>query len=336
MENMLCYLSNAVKYSAGGKITISATLQDAERDVETKTGTIRRNSIHENLAFAVRGGRSSTVDVVEAYIDDSACASAVTKVLCISVEDEGIGISDQKKSSLFQPFQQTMRLAGGTGLGLYSLAKRVDALHGKYGVTDRSDGRPGSRFWFTVPYEPDVDYGPDFSPELSQEMRLGTMTVISRPTSHRLAWGIAEGDPVLSESSSLFALVVEDSLVISKATARMLSKAGYVVDAAENGAIGLEKMKKRVYSIVIMDLQMPIMDGLEATRRIRSFESEASYIASGEKKQLIFGVSANSEDEIREEALASGMNLFVLKPFSINHLLEYQAEEPRDFEDFSP
>jgi CheY-like chemotaxis protein len=69
---------------------------------------------------------------------------------------------------------------------------------------------------------------------------------------------------------------------------------------------------------------MPIMDGLEATRRIRSFESERSYIESGKGKQLIFGVSANGADDIKEEALASGMDSFVPKPFSIDYLMEFQ------------
>jgi signal transduction histidine kinase len=73
----------------------------------------------------------------------------------VSVEDTGIGISHQVQQNLFQPFQQGMRMAGGTGLGLYSLSKRVEALNGEYGVRDRHDGIQGSCFWFSFPYKAD-------------------------------------------------------------------------------------------------------------------------------------------------------------------------------------
>lgn len=70
---------------------------------------------------------------------------------------------------------------------------------------------------------------------------------------------------------------------------------------------------------------MPIMDGLEATRRIRSFENSPSHVEAGRGKQLIFGVSANGADDVREEALKSGMDSFVPKPFSVNYLIEFQS-----------
>lgn len=77
------------------------------------------------------------------------------------------------------------------------------------------------------------------------------------------------------------------------------------------------------------NIQMPVMDGLEATRRIRVFENEDSYLKSRKRKQLIFGVSANGADDVKEDALASGMNSFVPKPFSIDYLIEFQAAHRR-------
>jgi CheY-like chemotaxis protein len=135
-----------------------------------------------------------------------------------------------------------------------------------------------------------------------------------------------ENDVQDRSSRILHALVVEDSLVITKATVRMLKKAGYVVDVAENGAVGLDKMKKIFYSIVIMDLQMPIMDGLEATRRMRRWEDQnsASLIELGRQKQLIVGVSANGADDVMKDALANGMDSFLPKPFSVNNLMDFQ------------
>jgi K+-sensing histidine kinase KdpD len=76
--------------------------------------------------------------------------------LLFEIEDTGIGISDEKMASLFNPFQQAQKLAGGTGLGLFSLSKRLDALHGYYGVRRRTDGVQGSVFWFAIPYKPDM------------------------------------------------------------------------------------------------------------------------------------------------------------------------------------
>eukprot|EP01039_Chlorochromonas_danica_P009203 gene9203-10163_t len=79
------------------------------------------------------------------------------KLLVFEVEDEGIGVSEEARHRLFNPFQQTQRLAGGTGLGLYSLAKRCEAIKGHCGVSGRKDGKSGSCFWFSVPYRPDFE-----------------------------------------------------------------------------------------------------------------------------------------------------------------------------------
>ena len=73
----------------------------------------------------------------------------------MTIEDHGVGIPEEMRETLFQPFRQAQRMAGGTGLGLYSLFKRVEALGGDCGVKARSDGTPGSAFWFSFPYRPD-------------------------------------------------------------------------------------------------------------------------------------------------------------------------------------
>ena len=73
----------------------------------------------------------------------------------MEIQDTGIGISQETMDELFSPFKQAQRLAGGTGLGLYSLAKRMETLNGYYGVRARADGKQGSNFWFAIPYKPD-------------------------------------------------------------------------------------------------------------------------------------------------------------------------------------
>ena len=76
-------------------------------------------------------------------------------MVLVVVEDHGVGVSSEMKVTLFRPFKQAQRLAGGTGLGLFSLYKRIEALGGNCGCTDRRDGQPGSLFWFTFPYRSD-------------------------------------------------------------------------------------------------------------------------------------------------------------------------------------
>jgi CheY-like chemotaxis protein len=317
MENMLSYLSNAVKYSSGGKVTIQVSVinQSGER------------------------------------VKDMSKIKATGFQLRLTVEDEGIGISKQCKAELFQPFQQTMRLAGGTGLGLYSLAKRIDALGGEFGVTGRDDGKPGSQFWFSIPYVPDTDFVPEpyISPvSMTRKLRCesscdfdqhangvstanvksgmtittGTIRAIVKDDSHH-----ESVDRSATHSLALTALVVEDSVVITKSTTRILTQAGYSVDSAENGAIGLDKMKAKVYDVVLMDLQMPIMDGLEATRRLRAFEGDIvdNDESCSRTRQFIIGVSGNGTKDVREDALNSGMTDFCSKPFSLRDLTDVQV-----------
>ena len=119
-ENVLCLLSNSVKYSDGGMIEI---------------------------AFQVVRAISASTGIVD---------STRTLALRITISDSGIGVPESVRATLFQPFQQAQKMAGGTGLGLYSLRKRVEALGGCCGVASRDDGARGSAFWFEIPYMPDA------------------------------------------------------------------------------------------------------------------------------------------------------------------------------------
>jgi hypothetical protein len=114
IENTLCLLSNAVNYSDGGPICIGVSLHSPLPD-----------------------GSNSSLPMVR-----------------VTVNDSGIGISPEARSKLFQPFQQAQRMAGGSGLGLFSLSKRIAALGGRCGVDSRADGARGSSFWFEFPYRP--------------------------------------------------------------------------------------------------------------------------------------------------------------------------------------
>ena len=296
MENLLCYLSNAVKYSFEGKIFVHFSLSKTSRPICQQI-----NTAFNTLLDELQGP----------YIQDE--MDSAQQYLLVAVEDEGIGVTDSSK--LFQPFSQTMKLAGGTGLGLFSLANRVKALKGDYGVCGRLDGKTGSQFWFSIPYVPDQDVDHNNSSEHVGDATSSHVFFSSRTLSPR-------SDAMMFEGMK--ALVAEDSVVIAKSTKKMLSKAGYSVDCVENGVVALDYMKKSHYDIVLIDLQMPIMDGLEATRRMREYENDPTTQKNGRPPLLIVGLSANEFDDVHVAAMTSGMNAFYTKPFSFQNLLDLQ------------
>jgi CheY-like chemotaxis protein len=259
--------------------------------------------------------------------------------LRIEVEDTGIGLSDEVMQSLFSPFKQAQRLAGGTGLGLFSLSRRVDAIGGRYGVKNREDGQQGSVFWFEIPYKPDLEYAnnlKDLSPRAlafittksPRHSVANSPTVSCKFARHERKCSV--GKVVIATlATSLNILLVEDTLSIQKMTSMLLKKQGHTVTVAENGVEALELITAiyeealrgvlvpSMFDVVLMDFQMPVMDGLEATRRIRALETllNADSSAGQPFHQLIIGLSANSDDETVQLARSEGMDDFMEKPF---------------------
>lgn len=134
--------------------------------------------------------------------------------------------------------------------------------------------------------------------------KMGAMSFLSVPNSSGMIYKI---------------LAVDDSKVILKTTERMITQIGHQVDTAADGLEAVEKMKMVIYDLVLMDIQMPIMDGIEATIMIRAHE-KANRLHLFKKIQNIVGCSADATDKTRNLAMAAGMNDFVLKPFAIDKL----------------
>ena len=210
----------------------------------------------------------------------------------VSVDDTVIGISAQSKPLLFKQFAKVQSMAvGSTGLGLYSLRKRVDAIGGTCGVTDRVDGQQGSTFWFSFPFRPDITEECEKAPSHDQE----------------------DSDRSL-DIHNLNILIVDDSVSVTKILSNKLRHAGYTVTTACNGAEGLAIMLSAAskLDVVFMDLQMPVMDGIEATKRLRDHEL---LVGLGNHLPIICS-SANSKGEAEELAINAGVDYFLPKPFT--------------------
>ena len=322
-ENVLCLLSNAIKYSDDGAIDVRIEL------IEVKAKSLR--SLKHGVASHIRGRSAdggSSSDDDQAYsvsdLDDSSprlsrSGGTLKAMVLVTVEDRGIGISKAMRRSLFQPFKQAQRMAGGTGLGLYSMSKRIEALEGSCGVSSRSDREQGSMFWFAFPYRPDESAitVPDV------DCKEGDRSPVATVTDKELM------------IEPLRILVVDDSISVLKVTSRLLKMNGHSVETASNGHNGLERLKKGYdtndFDLVLTDLQMPVMDGIEAVQRFRKYEQDRSEkepngvgsdsAARRKKGRLMYiGMSANADDRSKQDALDAGMDYFITKPFAYKDL----------------
>jgi len=231
------------------------------------------NYLGNAIKFTERGHIIVRVRAVEA--DDGR-----GRLVRFEVEDTGTGLTPQAMSTLFQMFHQadssTTRKHGGTGLGLAISKQLVSLMGGDVGV----DSVPGvgSTFWFTA--------------------RLGAGR--SLPEAEH------EVPPDTRVLNGARVLVVEDNEFNQVVAAAMLNHMGAVVSLAGNGEEALAQLHVQHYDCVLMDVQMPLMDGLEATRRIRAEPSLAG--------TTIIAMTANAWSEDRAACLAAGMDDFVAKP----------------------
>ena len=214
--------------------------------------------------------------------------------LKVSVTDSGIGINEEQLNRMFMRFTQadssTTRRYGGTGLGLAISKTLVELMGGTIGVT--SQPGVGSTFWFTLPLVAALH-----APEPS-----GPAELSPPPAQSSVALGAARqgGDRLL---------LVEDNFVNQRVAVYMLTKLGYRVDVALHGREAIDMLGKFAYDLVLMDCQMPEMDGFEAARTIRDRSSTVL-----DHDVPVIAMTANAFPEDRARALASGMNDFLAKP----------------------
>jgi two-component system, sensor histidine kinase and response regulator len=213
--------------------------------------------------------------------------------LMITIRDTGIGISEEAGPKLFKHFAQAdssmSRRFGGTGLGLVICKQIVELMGGEIGV--RSEEGKGSAFWFTVPAR------------ITASCDAGEAVLKGEKVT-------AEGAPA---ARSMRILAADDHPVNQQVLQLFLASAGHEVVMVENGQLAVAAMDTHSFDAIIMDIEMPVMDGVAATKAIRAR-------ASADRDTPIIAVTAHALAGDREKYLDAGMNDYVSKPFNQEEL----------------
>ncbi|NOX32567.1 MAG: response regulator [Deltaproteobacteria bacterium] len=217
-------------------------------------------------------------------------------LLLFEIKDTGIGIPKEKTDKLFHLFTQidasTTRKFGGTGLGLAISKQLTELMGGKIGVTSKLD--EGAEFWFTIKLEKQNARPPY---EITREI-----------------------DPAHKKSlpafSGLKILLTEDNLINQKVVSIMLKKSGHSITIAEDGQEAVRLYQKEHFDLILMDIQMPVMSGDEATLKIRSLEKKTGVHVP------IIALTANAMKGDKERYLELGMDHYVSKPVKKKVLLK--------------
>jgi signal transduction histidine kinase/HPt (histidine-containing phosphotransfer) domain-containing protein len=267
-------------------VEIDADVPAALRGDAGRIRQILLNLISNAVKFSQRGQIVVAVGGANAPAQE-----ARARRLRFSVADRGPGVPHEQRPLLFQPFSQLegpdARRTGGTGLGLAICRRLVELLGGTVGIDSRQGG--GSIFWFVLDL-PEAERAPEPQAELAP---------LTPPRRARV-------------------LLAEDSPANQLVAATLLRKDGHHVDVAGNGIEAVEATRTRPYDIVFMDMYMPEMDGLAATREIRALPGPAGRVP-------IVALTANVMAGDRERFLASGMNGVLAKPVTGRMLAEALA-----------
>ncbi len=218
--------------------------------------------------------------------------------LHIAVADTGIGIPEEAMGRMFQSFSQadaaTSRKYGGTGLGLAISKRLAEAMGGTMWVESAGIPGQGSTFHLTIATSAAADQ---------------TAANGSGPGSGKL-----DLDPEHAANHPLRILLVEDNVVNQKLATRLLGRMGYAADLAGNGIEAIEAVGRQRYDLVLMDVQMPEMDGLEATRNI------VEQVPLPDRPWIV-AMTANAMDGDRERCIEAGMNGYISKPIRVEELV---------------
>ena len=281
----------------GLKLTLNAE-QGLPDSLIGDAGRLRQvltNLIANAIKFTEHG---EIVVSVKAVSQD---ASAEKAGLHFSVQDTGIGVPEAKIEAIFAPFEQadrsTTRRFGGTGLGLSICARLVELMGGK--IWAESHPGQGSTFQFIAYFQtnaPSRPQGSSVYPPGSISVQVPSLPLSSRV------------------KDALRILVVEDNVINHRLAVKLLQNLGHTAIVVENGKDAITAVKEGIFDLVFMDVQMPEMDGLEATAAIRAYEKPKGLHIP------IIAMTAHAMTGDREQCLAAGMDGYISKPISPHDL----------------
>jgi signal transduction histidine kinase/HPt (histidine-containing phosphotransfer) domain-containing protein len=223
----------------------------------------------------------------------------------IAVSDTGIGIPVDRRHRLFKLFSQvdgsTTRRFGGTGLGLALCKKLVELFGGEIGV--ESESEKGSTFWFTVCLQPPSEEHPEEKAESSG------------------VTGLIRTEPLAEQSSRDFRVLVAEDYEINQVVVReFLRRFGLECEIVGDGQVAVDRAKSGEFDMILMDCQMPLMDGLQAARIIRDAETPDHGLSRNGKRIPVIALTANAVAGDREECLEAGMDDYLTKPITCQAL----------------
>ncbi len=280
LDELLDQLSRTFKLQiASSELNYTCTLDNeidpALRGDPDRLLQVLINLVSNAIKFTPKGGN---VSVDTSLIEEN----EKTVKLRFAVKDTGSGIAPEVLDNLFKPFSQAKPDKRGTGLGLSISRELVSMMGGEIGTL--SELKQGSEFWFSIPF--------------------------GRQTPEET--GISFSEP--SKVENIRVMLADDNVINRVMVEDLLSRYGYKVEAAENGDQALAMASQNEYSVIIMDFQMPEMDGLEATRRIRANGLNTS--------TPIIALSAMPESMVAGQWEKAGVNDFISKPFERFDFLE--------------
>lgn len=265
-------------------LTISSDLPDLIKGDPVRLKQIVMNLANNAIKFTTEGSVSIGIE--------STWQNEVQMMVRCRVTDTGLGISEKGREKLFKEFSQTdistTRKYGGTGLGLKIAYDLVRLMGGEIGV--ESEEGKGSVFWFTAVF------GKMLKSELEQ----------------------LEQEKQKDDIKNIPILLVEDNYISQRVARTSLEKDGFTnLEIAENGRVAIRMFEKKEYEIILMDIRMPVMDGIEATEKIREIERNMPQ----RKPSYIVAFTAYAVEGDKERFLEAGMDDYVAKPFQPEELV---------------
>jgi PAS domain S-box-containing protein len=268
-------------------LQLTFTMDDRARRIfmgdPVRLNQILINLIGNSLKFTHRGSIKLNVSVLKPGKERS--------LVQFDVIDTGIGIPKEKMDTIFESFSQAdasvTRKYGGTGLGLTIVKQLVELQKGWIKVKSEEDN--GSTFTVAIPY----DHG--------------------KTSKSSDALGYSPEAKAVADFSGSTILLVEDNYINRLYAGSILKSCGCNIEIAENGLVAIGKLKSTHIDLILMDVQMPVMDGFEATKAIRSGDTET-------KDLPIIALTANATTKVVEKCLAAGMNDYLGKPFTPEEL----------------